>query len=277
MKALKLFILLTYPAFCSGQFCTHIQEIGFIYNLGEATEITNICKVYEDNRELFFSFKNESSNYGISQITDLFNKEKISKKSVDYFIDQWRSNTIEYRRQRISRDSSYLEGLNCLKKNMERWTKELKLFLDENKDEITSCFTTDQISYLQMGVKDYRAFNMKKRQELLKEETLIFGTLGKNMIAYNQLSFDIIDIFMTSQYKFGLKINFPKNVLSFYNNNNKLDALFNSYRVIEEGMVSELMTEQCLKRTEVLRYYDDLTYEGRLNAIRVNMLLNFFK
>ncbi len=262
---------------CKSQQCENTSEIGFIFNFENEKDRQSICIAYENNRELFFKLKNESENFGFTQIKEIFSKSNISKKAIDQFLEQWHILAKEHRLQTQQRDSIYLEGHLCLQSILDKHFVTFNNFIQNNKEAVISCLTKNQIQTIQQGINDYRSFNEKKKDEFLKEESLYFGQIGKNIIIYNQLSFDVIDKFMTCQYKFGLKGNYTSKLIEMYDNNAALNQIFLKYRSIEEEIVDELTSDKCLKRMGIIRYYDELNDDNKKKAIRVNMLMNMFK
>jgi len=154
---------------------------------------------------------------------------------------------------------------------------EFNNFLDKNVNTIKSSLTKSQIQRIQKGIRDYRSFNNIKKEEFRTAETLLFGQLGKNIVLYNQLSFEIIDKYMTSQYSFGLKNNYSNEMIKLYEQYEFLENIYLEYRPLEESIVKQLTSDECFKRMGILRYYDGLSKKKKERAIRINMLMNMFK
>lgn len=262
---------------CQRQHCKYINEIGFILSLESAIDQQNICNCYDQNREKFYQHKNETDQYGSEQIQNILTESNVSQKAIDEFLKNWQTIAGEHRKQTQLRDSIYKKGLTCLQKIIPERSVDFNEFIGKNKSLVASTLTKKQIHQIKKGIEDYRRFNKNNKQDFLEEETMMYGRKGENMIAYNQLSFDIIDQFMTSEYRFGFKKNFKKDMLELYDNNPGLLRVYKEYRIVEEKVVKEITSEDCFKRIGILRYYDDLDVEHKEQAIKVNMLMNFFK
>jgi len=262
---------------CNSHLCEHIDEIAFVYNLKDESDIQSICEIYEQNREMFIKLKNTSDDYGAIHIEEALKNANVSPKSINVFISNWQKFAKKHRDSIMNRDKIYLEGVNCLQRNLKENSKKLDQFILENKELVTSNLTKKQIRDIGKGIDSYREFNDKKKEEFLLQETLQYGESGKNIIAYNQLSFDVINEFMTSQYKFGLKDNYCEDLKKIYNNNSALKETYMKYRNLEIMIVEALTSEECFKRVGILRYYDRLNEEKKEDAIKVNMLMNILK
>lgn len=262
---------------CQSQQCENVLEIGFIYNYESENDRQAICLAYENNRELFFKLKNDSTNYGHTQIEEILSKSNVSKKAIDQFIEHWHTMAKEHRLKTQQRDSIYLEGVHCLQNIINQEQIEFNSFIQNNVKSVKSSLTKKQIQKVQKGIIDYRKFNNAKKEQFRKEETLLFGQLGENIISYNQLSFEIIEKYMTSQYSFGLKNNYSNDMIELYKDNKILNDVFANYRQLEESIVEHITSDECFKRIGILRYYDGLNEERKEKAIRINMLMNMLK
>jgi len=276
---ITLFLLFTIILLesCHSQHLNCLAEIGFIYTLEDETDREIICKTYEKNRKLFFTYKNDSTDYGTPEIDETLINSGVSEKSKNLFIDSWKSLSIAHREQTHKRDSIYKEGVKCLNLVIETKSHEFNLYLDKTRENVKSNLTPREISVIQRGIRSYRQFNIDKKNSFRKEETMLLGSLGGNIVSYNQLSFEIIETFMTSQYHFGLKNNYSETLLEFYDENPQLVATFDKYRILEERIVEHITSDECFKRIGILRYYDGLNNERKEKAIKVNMLMNYFK
>ncbi len=276
-QVLFLLLLLIGVQNCQSQICEYTSEIGFIYNLENKTDQNIICEEYGKNRELFFSLKNTAKDKGVSQISKILLKVNVSQKSVDEFLKYWRITVEEHRKTTKQRDSIYAEGVACLKNIIAIKSKDLSKFVDANRELIASSLSENQIKKIKKGIDEYRRFNSKKKQYFFEEESLAYGELGKNIIEYDQLSFDCIESFMTSQYRFGFRGDYSNEMIELYSGNQVLNKIFKDYRPIEEDIVKKITSKECFKRIGILRYYDALNDEEKERTIKVNMLMNMFK
>lgn len=278
MKRLALIFCLTIVIqSCQSQTCKYISEIGFIYTLKNKTDQDRICKEYEANRELFFALKNSAKDKGVGKISEILINANVSEYSVDEFLRLWEIVVEEHRSTTEQRDSIYAEGIICLNAVMQARSKELNIFINENRELVASSLSSNQLEEVKQGISEYRKFNKSKKQDFLEEEQLLYGQLGEHIINYNQLSFDCMEAFMTSQYSFGLKSDYSNRVIALYTNNQTLDKVFRGYRLLEEKIVEEITSEQCFKRIGILRYHDGLNEEAKQKVIMVNMLMNLLK
>jgi hypothetical protein len=275
-KLLHIFGIM-YLLSCSPQNCKYQGEIPIVFNIQNETDREKICKIYDSQRSLFLSYKNHSKDFGLNEIKLIFTEAKVSENSINKFIEDWKLFVKDYRIQTSQSDSVYFLGYECLNSNITLWSNNLNNYITLNRTKVDSCLKNNQIEQIKKGISDYRKFNLKKKEEFFEQQTRFYGDLGKNLIKYNQLSFDLIDKIMTSEYDFGIKDSYKQFILELYNDNSRLINVYKDYKKLEESIVQEITSEVCFKRVGIIRYYDGLNNEEKDKAIKINMLMNFYK
>lgn len=275
----RLIILFQFILFvrCGGQTCKYANEIPYVLLISNKEDLEKICNLYEADRNFFLSQKNAPASDHVEEIVRKLEASKVSPESVKTFVENWKKDAAAHRVLTMARDSMYVEGIACLRNLLEHDIVDYEAYTNQVRERLIGSLDARALGEIKKGVEDYLAFVQTKKKAFYAEESLLYGELGKHIVEYSRLSFEMISRVMTSEYGFGFRGDYKKAMLTIFSENESLLGEYENYKLIEKSIVSKITHEGCFKRLGVLRYYDNLKGERLENAIKINMLMNVFK
>lgn len=277
MSRLTIIILFFTFLSCSEKKCEHANEIPYVHLISNKLDSEKLCNYYDANRKYFFEQKNSLKSNADENIKQRLDELNLSKESLETFFKYWKEDAELHRERTLNRDAKYIEGTTCLQQLLEKDIPEFEIYVANAEKKLSQNLTDSEKKEIEKGINNYLAFTEKKKQQFFEEESLLYGQLGNNIVTYSQLSFEVINKILTSEYRFGFKGDFKNRMLEIISNNENLKNEFEIYKEKENELVKKITSENCLKRVGVLRYYDQLNEERKNKAMKINMLLNIFK
>jgi hypothetical protein len=259
-----------------GQQNNYINEISYIYSISNQDDIENILKFYSQYRDTLWFIKNNVDPNNSGFISQKLNSFEIDQQSISEFTELWREDAINHQSKTKERNKEYSEGVQCLKSLLQNELIDYKNQLRDLKVKIHLAITEKEAKKVQRGIIDYSEFVIRIKERFLIDESLMYSTIGESITGYNQISFELISEFITSEYGFGLDAKYKNFVLSLYDFHPELNKIFLEYKEKEVQFVEKISHEKCLKRVGILRFYDLLSADKKEQAIKINMIMNAF-
>ncbi len=229
---------------------------------------------YSSNKVIFWDMLLGNRSKNIEQLEKVLLNNKVDKRTAQIIVDEAAKYSIIHKKETITRDSIYKEGVECLIKILNEdasiFEKEIEPILNQiskqlSKRQLKNLLKQHQI---QLGIID------KRKTSFFEAENIINGEIGENITNYNQLSFGLIKKISCVEYDRGFKTEFYKFTSSIYENNQQLTDLANKYAVKENEFVRSVNQTKCKKRIGSIRYYDGLKKDQIILTQRANLLLN---
>lgn len=263
---------------CSNDRNRKIIEISPILKQYESkSQQEEIERFYQSHKALFWKTMLGDDEMRYDTLNLLMRSNGIPAATIEKSIPVFKEFSETHKTTTLRRDSIFREGIECLQKLHGNELLQFESDISAMAKEVLPILETDLKKQLIVFLRGQLNWVEKRKERLQREQEMMFGEIGKNITAYNELSFETIMKVHCTEYDPHTKRKIYELTNKIFANNAQLKPYFKAYKKKEEQVVNLISSAECKKRKGILRHYDELNDAQIRRTQKANMLLNIIK